>query len=123
VNTPSGFKTWRLYWFQCPACGHRSFRSHAKVGASDNPTRILWRFWCERCAAYSTLKYPYLNATFAWVFAVAIFLALYNAILAFEISLLWALLICVVVGAILHLLAGGLTRLTNTYASINDVEP
>ena len=58
MDIPSGFKRWRFHWFECPACGHRDWRTHAQVSAARQPLRIVWRYWCERCGAYSGLSQP-----------------------------------------------------------------
>jgi hypothetical protein len=58
MNVPAGFKRWRFHWFECPACGHRDWRAFANVTMAQEPRRLVWRFWCERCGAYSTLAQP-----------------------------------------------------------------
>ena len=58
MDIPSGFKRWRFHWFECPACAHRDWRAYANVAVARQPTRMVWRYWCERCGAFSTLKEP-----------------------------------------------------------------
>lgn len=58
MDVPRGFKRWRFHWFGCPACGHRSHRAFTSVGMTRQPLGIVWRFWCERCGAFSALKEP-----------------------------------------------------------------
>ena len=60
MNIPAGFKRWRCHWFECPGCGHHDYRAFANVGMAREPLRMVWRFWCERCGAYSTLQQPML---------------------------------------------------------------
>jgi len=65
MEVPAGYKRWRFHWFECPACGHRASRAFANVSMARAPMRIVWRFWCERCAAYSALKRPLMPAVSA----------------------------------------------------------
>src|SRR5262245_44698255 len=58
MDIPAGFKRWRFHWFECPACGHRATRTFASVSLARRPLRMIWRFWCERCGAYSTPAKP-----------------------------------------------------------------
>lgn len=86
MDTPAGYRRWRFHWFECPTCGHRAYRAWANVSVAREPTRMVWRFWCERCAGYATLKQPMLPAiaaalVFLFVGPVA-FAVLYKALLA-----------------------------------------
>lgn len=65
MDLPTGFKRWRFHWFECPACGHRSWRAFSNVVTSRARPHMVWRFWCERCGAYSTLKEPKMAAAVA----------------------------------------------------------
>lgn len=126
MDAPAGFQKWRFHWFACPNCGHRSFRTHAKVSAAANPARLLWRFWCERCGAYSTLKLPYLNAVLALlVLGPTMFVVLYSVLAGslFNLPFFWALVFCAAFAAASPLVGCALTRLTNRYVRIAQVEP
>ena len=86
MDVPSGFKRWRFHWFECPACGHRSWRAFANVSVARNPANMVWRYWCERCGAYSKLKEP---KTSIWAAAAVLlfvgplgFVFIYRAMLA-----------------------------------------
>jgi hypothetical protein len=126
VDAPDGYRKWRFHWFACPSCCHRSFSTHAKVSAVADPARLLWRFWCEQCGAYSTLKLPYLNAVLALlVLGPTMFFVLYNVLSGslFNLSFAWALVFCIAFAAASPLLGCAFTRLTNRYVSIARVEP
>jgi len=56
MDLPTGFKRWRFHWFECPACGHRDWRAFANVSVTRQPPRMVWRFWCERCGAYASIR-------------------------------------------------------------------
>ena len=86
MDIPSGFRRWRFHWFECPACGHRDWRAFANVGVARQPARMVWRFWCERCGAYSTLQQPMMPSINALVILFLLgpiaFVILYRALLA-----------------------------------------
>ena len=86
MNIPPGFKRWRCHWFECPSCGHRAWRTFANVGMAREPTRIVWRFWCERCGAFATLAKPAMPsfnaATILLLVGPIAFVLLYRALLA-----------------------------------------
>jgi len=50
------------------------------------PTRIVWRFWCERCGAYASLRQPMMPTINALVILFLLgpiaFAILYRALLA-----------------------------------------
>jgi len=128
VNVPAGFQKWRLHWFECPACGHGSFRSHAKVIASAESGRLPLRFWCERCGGYSTLKWPLFHAILGLLVLVLLlitFVVFYNILTGSLLGLpfFWALMSCVALAAASPLLGCALTRLTNRYVQISRAEP
>lgn len=86
MNTPAGFRKWRCHWFECPACGHHDWRAWANVSMARDPTRIVWRYWCERCGAYSGLKQPKMPHIMAALIFLLIgpvsFAVIYRAMLA-----------------------------------------
>lgn len=86
MDVPSGFKRWRCHWFECPACGHRDWRAFANVGMTRQPLRMVWRYWCERCGAYSGLKQPKMPQVMAALIFLFIgplsFVFVYRAMLA-----------------------------------------
>ena len=86
MNVPAGFKRWRFHWFECPSCGHRDFRSYANVSMTRQPARMVWRFWCERCGAYSTLQQPMMPTINALIILFLIgpiaFIVIYRALVA-----------------------------------------
>jgi len=83
---PAGFKKWRFHWFECPACGHHDWRAWANVSMAREPLRIAWRFWCERCGAYSTLRQPMIPSWTAAAILLLVgpiaFVFIYRAMLA-----------------------------------------
>ena len=83
---PAGFRKWRFHWFECPACRHRAWQTFASVSVGRQPTRLVWRFWCERCGAYSTLKQPMLPTIAALVILFLVgpvaFAVVYRSLLA-----------------------------------------
>ena len=109
---------WFLHWFQCPSCGHRSFVSRTKASVDLGARKVSWQYWCDRCHRGAVLRHPRLN-TYIWlgVFApiiVALFFLGAPAI---------GYLACVGIVPFLWLAAGLLTRITNSYAPANAVEP
>lgn len=86
MHAPPGFRRWRFHWFECPACGHRAYRAFANVAMGREPTRIVWRFWCERCGTYSTLAKPmmpsYVAAALLLFVGPVSFVFIYRAVLA-----------------------------------------
>ena len=86
MDVPSGFKRWRFHWFECPACGHRASRAFANVSVARMPIRVVWRFWCERCGAYSALERPMMPSIGAAIILLLVgpiaFAILYRALLA-----------------------------------------
>lgn len=83
---PSGFRKWRFHWFECPACRHRDWQTFAHVGVTREPVRMVWRFWCERCGAYSTLAKPMMPGWLASAILLFVgpvsFVFIYQAMLA-----------------------------------------
>ena len=83
---PAGFRKWRCHWFECPACRHRAWQTFAHVSAARKPARMVWRFWCERCGAYSTLASPVMPtiAALTMLFLVGpiAFVVLYRSLIA-----------------------------------------
>lgn len=83
---PAGFRKWRFHWFECPACGHRAYRTFANVAVTRRPPRMLWRFWCERCGAYASLKEPRMPGIAALLILFLVgpvaFVIVYRALLA-----------------------------------------
>lgn len=95
MDAPSGFRRWRFHWFECPACGHRDWRAFAHVSAAKDPLRIVWRYWCPRCGAYSALRQPSMPSYVAGAILLFVgpvsFVFLYRAMLAglgFELTVL-----------------------------------
>ena len=86
MDIPAGFKRWRFHWFECPACGHRANRAFAHVGMARRPLRLVTRFWCERCGAYSVLQQPMMPTINALILLFLVgpiaFVILYRAMLA-----------------------------------------
>jgi hypothetical protein len=60
MNVPSGFRRWRFHWFECPACSHRSWRAFSNIVKLRERPYMAWRFWCERCGAFSRPANPML---------------------------------------------------------------
>ena len=60
MHAPRGFRRWRCHWFECPACRHRSYRAFSNVVTMRERPYMAWRFWCERCGAYSKPADPML---------------------------------------------------------------
>jgi len=83
---PAGFRKWRFHWFECPACRHRAWQTFANVSVSPKPPRMTWRFWCERCGAYSALLQPMMPSIAAALILLFIgpiaFVFIYRALLA-----------------------------------------
>jgi hypothetical protein len=86
MDIPAGFRRWRFHWFECPACGHRDWRAYASASMARDPLRVVWRYWCERCGAFSALKQPmmpHLAAALVFLFIGPIaFVFVYRAMLA-----------------------------------------
>ena len=57
-RAPNGYQRWPLAWFQCPSCGHRSGSAIALLRLPP-VNGSVFRFWCERCNAFSVLRNPY----------------------------------------------------------------
>lgn len=83
---PSGFRKWRFHWFECPACGQRSWQTFAHVRMTREPVRLVWRFWCRHCGAYATLAKPMMPSVAAALMFLLIgpvaFVFIYRAMLA-----------------------------------------
>ena len=127
VKAPAGFRRWQCHWFQCPACGHRSFQSFFNLDR-DLPGRMPLRFWCDRCDEHSTLRPPYFQALLglmAIVLGAGLFVVLYSAMTdsLFGLPVHWAVALWVGLMAISPLLICGLSRMTNRYAHVPRVEP
>jgi hypothetical protein len=86
VPIPAGFRKWRFHWFECPACRHRAWQTFANVSAARNPTRMVWRFWCERCGGYAMLASPMMPTVAASLMLLLVgpiaFVFVYRALLA-----------------------------------------
>jgi len=109
---------WRLHWFECLNCGHRSFTSVTKTSLAPNARRLSTQYWCAQCDHRSVLRRPHLN-TFIWfgVFGPAIVVLFFwgTPVLGWLPSIGIALLLC--------LLASLLTYVTNAYVPTKSVEP
>ena len=118
MDTPPGFKRWRFHWFECPACGHRDWRAWANVSMARQPARIVWRFWCERCGAFSTLKQPIMpSITAALIFLLVgpiAFLIIYRALLA-GLRFEWLVLVFAAIWLAQPLVLLAITRYTYRY--------
>jgi hypothetical protein len=118
MDTPPGFKRWRFHWFECPACGHRDWRAWANVSVARQPARIVWRFWCERCGAFSTLKQPIMpSITAALIFLLVgpiAFLIIYRALLA-GLRFEWLVLVFAAIWVAQPLVLLAITRYTYRY--------
>ena len=86
MNIPSGFKRWRFHWFECPACAHRSWRAFSNVVTLRERPYMAWRFWCERCGAFSRPANPmlpvYVGAVTLFFVGPVAFTFIYRAMLA-----------------------------------------
>jgi len=113
MNIPAGFRRWRFHWFECPACGHRDYRTFASVGMAREPLRMVWRFWCERCGAYATLARPMMPSINALVLLFLLgpigFVILYRAMLA-GLPFEWLVTIVGVIWLVQPLVFVGITR-------------
>ena len=121
MQAPDGFRKWRFYWFECPACSHRAPRAYANVSAASHPTRILWRFWCEGCGAYSTFERPLvptLNALFLLlIVGPAGFVFLYKLFLS-GLALASVIAAVLIVAVLYPLILLALTRWTHRYVRV-----
>lgn len=121
MDTPAGFKRWRFHWFECPTCGHRASRAYANVSAARNPTRMVWRFWCERCGAYATLSRPMMPTIVAGVILLfvgpAAFVVLYRALLA-GLPFEWLVVVFGAFWVVYPLIFLALTRCTYRYVPV-----
>src|SRR5262245_19164632 len=83
---PTGFRKWRFHWFECPTCRQHSWQTFANVSVGREPTRMVWRFWCERCGAYSTLAKPMMPSYVAALLLLLVgpisFVLIYRAMLS-----------------------------------------
>lgn len=118
MDIPPGFKRWRFHWFECPACGHRASRAFANVSAARAPARIAWRFWCEGCGAFATLKQPMMpgiaaGLVFLFVGPVA-FVALHRGLLA-GLTFPWLVLVFAAFWIFYPLVFLAITRWTYRY--------
>lgn len=120
MNIPTGFRKWRFHWFECPTCEHRAYRTWAHVSAGREPTRIVWRFWCERCGAYATLGRPAMPTIAAGVILLLVgpvaFAVLYKALLA-GLRFEWLVLVFACFWVAYPLIFVALTRLTYRYVA------
>jgi hypothetical protein len=118
MDAPTGFKRWRFHWFECPACGHRATRSFAEVRMVRAPTRIVWRFWCERCGAFAALKQPMMPAMAAGLILLFVgpvaFVALYRGLLA-GLTFPWLVVVFAAFWILYPLVFLAITRYTYRY--------
>ncbi|MEA3193292.1 MAG: hypothetical protein QOD26_1625 [Betaproteobacteria bacterium] len=118
MDTPKGFRKWRFHWFECPACQHRAYRVWANVSVGRQPTRMVWRFWCERCGAYCTLRQPMMPSWTAAAILLLVgpiaFVFIYRAMLA-GLSFEWLVLLFGVVWISYPLVFLAITRWAYRY--------
>ena len=118
MDVPAGFKRWRFHWFECPGCGHRASRAFANVSMAREPVRMVWRFWCERCGAYSTLKQPMMPGIAAGLILLFVgpvaFIVLYRALLA-GLRFEWLVLVFAAFWVVYPLVFLAITRSTYRY--------
>lgn len=110
---PAGFRKWRFHWFECPACAQRSWQTFAKVSAAREPVRMVWRFWCQRCGAYSMLAQPKMPGIAAAAMLILVgpvaFTILYRSLLA-GLRFEWLVLIFGAVWIVCPLILLAITR-------------
>jgi hypothetical protein len=118
MDVPSGFKRWRFHWFECPSCGHRAGRAFANVSMAREPVRIVWRFWCERCGAFATLKQPMMPGVAAALILFFVgpiaFVALYRGLLA-GLTFPWLVVVFAAFWILYPLVFLAITRYTYRY--------
>jgi hypothetical protein len=121
VQAPEGFRKWRFYWFECPACRQARSRAYANASLGQNPARVRWRFWCEDCGTYSTFERPIvpaLNALFLLLVVGPLgFLFLYRTFLG-GLTVTSVLAAVVTVAVIYPLIFFMLTRWTHRYVRV-----
>lgn len=118
MDAPAGYRRWRFHWFECPSCGHRASRAFANVSTARAPLRIAWRFWCERCGAYSALERPMMPSIGALIILLLVgpvaFVIIYRALLA-GLPFQWLVVIFGVIWIAQPLVLLAITRWTYRY--------
>jgi len=119
MDIPSGFKRWRFHWFECPACGHRDWRAFSNVVTVRESPYLAWRFWCERCGAYSKPAKPMMpmivGAVVLFLVGPLSFVFIYRAMLA-GLGFEWLVLLFGALWVTSPLAVLALTWLTYKYA-------
>ena len=113
MDVPAGYKRWRFHWFDCPACGHRDWRTFASIRVAREPVRMDWRYWCDRCATRSTLKQPLLpsltGALILLLVGPVAFFVIYRAMLA-GLRFEWLVIVFAAIWLAQPLVLLGITR-------------
>ena len=116
----SPFRLWRLHWFECPACGHRSWNAVGSVEITLNPRQFVARFQCDKCAQHSLQRTPLLVAAVVLLTAFVLFAISYQILtnLPFEMSLLHVVLLLGSLATTSFLVSVLIGRMINRYDSI-----